>query len=68
MITFHATIHDSLISLLCNTLFGYLGIYPIRETPHLRVDLSIFIHTHLRLIEVSYSTKQKRQKPCRASI
>lgn len=37
MITFHTTIHDSLVTLFCNTLFSNLGIDPVGESPMLRV-------------------------------
>jgi len=38
MITFHATIHDSLISLFRNALLCNLRVYPFWKSPHLRVD------------------------------
>lgn len=38
MITFHATVHDSLISLFRNALLRNLRVYPVWKSPHLGVD------------------------------
>lgn len=40
VVTFHATVHDSSITLLGDTLLGDLGVNPVRETPHVRANLA----------------------------
>lgn len=61
MVALHATIHNSGVSLLPNTLFCRLQIDPVRVTPHIRVYFAEFdssagvVHNRLLkcLIEVS---------------
>ena len=40
MIAFHATVHDSCVTLLRDTLLRDLGVNPVRETPHVRANLA----------------------------
>lgn len=40
VVALQATVHDGSVSLLRDTLFGDLGINPLREAPHLRADLA----------------------------
>ncbi len=42
MVTLHATVHDSRISLLRNALLGNFRIDPVRETPHARINFTKF--------------------------
>lgn len=40
VVTFHATVHDSGVTLLSDTLLCDLGVDPVRETPHVRANLA----------------------------
>ena len=49
MVALHAAIHDCLISLFRDALFGDLRIDPIWESPHTRVNLTK-LHRRTRVI------------------
>lgn len=38
VVALHSTVHDSLVSLLPDTLFRSVDVHPVRETPHAWVD------------------------------